>query len=156
MKKVESNFLKENFNCNNRKAKVEELSSIANFSFIWNIFERKIFKKEFSTNRKNYVKIRLTTIELEKIKKFVRKRYLKYPHKKIDLFTRDDQRRNYFEKIISNIWNNEDILKWLLVWVYRLRNNYFHWEKELELEENKLFENANSFMIKCIESYQEN
>lgn len=157
MKKIESDLLKRRFNCKNRKENLNTIPSITNFSFIRNIFEREIFKKDFATNRNNYKRINIRIEEFDSIKKFIKKRYLNAPDKKMELFTRDDPRRNHFERIISNICDDgEDVLKWLLVWVYRLRNNYFHWEKELRLEEDKLFEYANLFMIKCIRNYQGN
>lgn len=156
MNVIENSFLEQNFYYQDRKKQMDKIPSIVNFSFIRNIFENKLFKKDFAMNRKNYEKIDLQKIEFEKVKNFVKDRYLKDPDKKMYLFTRDDVRRNYFEKIISGIWDKEDVLKWLLVWVYRLRNNYFHWEKKLESEENELFENANLFMIECFNSYWNN
>jgi hypothetical protein len=31
----------------------------------------------------------------------------------------------------KDIWSNQINIKWLLSRAYRLRNNYFHWEKDL-------------------------
>jgi len=153
---IEKDFLEKNFLGDNRENMKEQNTSIVNFSFIWNLFEKNIFwkniwskwresnlmiKKEFNSN---FIEILI----------WVRNRYDTYPNKLEELFLRDKRWQDELNLMINNknkIVDRTNII-WLLARVYKLRNNYFHWAKDIEIEENKLFKHANHFMIICLNS----
>ncbi len=148
----EKRFLEDNFFWDNRENLKDNNPSIVNFSFIRNLFEKKLFHKDFWRNRKKSNLQINTDYEpiFEDILSQIRKRYNKNPSKIDELFVWGKDWIENFSSMIN--WSDDKTIKikWLLTRVYRLRNNYFHWEKDLNNEENELFKKANYFMIICI------
>jgi len=166
--KTEKEFLEKHISCGSWEKKKEEITSIVNFPFIRNLFEKKLFNKDFCGNRGNGLKKIKKNLDLSLMQNFVKERYTNNPLKKIELFNKDDKWRNDFEKIVLGLCqiNNEEeviaeekdvVYKGLLTRVYRLRNNYFHGVKNIDEEkkEDELFKMANRFMIICLNN-QEN
>lgn len=150
----EKSFLEDNFFWDNWEDLKNNNSSIVNFSFIRNLFEKKLFHKDFWRNRK-YCNLKINTSykeTFESILSQIRKRYTENSSKIDELFIWGENWKENFDLMINGSENTEINIKWLLTRIYRIRNNCFHWEKDLNYEENELFKIANYFMIICIKS----
>lgn len=156
--KMEKDFLEKNFYWANRETLKKQNPSIVNFSFIRNLFEKGLFYKNFSHNRKSSeIEINQNLENLKNILEFVSERYA---NKSLieELFNwYDEKLSKEFEELLENTNRTaKENIKLLLIRVFRLRNNYFHWEKDIEKEENNLFLHANHFMIMCVQENEHN
>ncbi len=127
------------------------IPSIINFFFIRNLFEKELFKKDFQKNRENKsndIILQIDNDNIHNIHNFVVERYKTHPERIKLLFTRNNLKKHFDEMLVS--CDNAIIIKWLLVRVYRLRNNTFHWVKDLSQEEDDFFAKANEFIMLCM------
>lgn len=113
----------------------EDLDSIKDFVLIWNVFEDKCFQKSFNVSKiewflqnKNFN----FNLFLEYLLYF-QKRYVegKSFTEKYQLHFRSGDNEELVKDVL--LWKISDqkiIISWMIIIIYRYRNNLFHWLKE--------------------------
>lgn len=145
-----------NVNLNN-----EDLDSIKDFSLIWNVFESKVCKKNFSPDRvqeginsKDY-----TLKNFSKELKYFQNRYITEGHANhrfAFLYFRNKKSEQFCKDVLlGNITELNEIILGLVLIVYRLRNNLFHGVKNMAVidEQKDNFGMANQILSKILDKY---
>lgn len=138
-----------------------DLSSIKDFSLIWNVFENIVCNNNCSITRlaEKLNPINFELAEFEENLNYFKNRYVengvtneRFEH----LNLRDNDRRELVENVLvgTNIEISNIVLALTIV-VYRYRNNLFHGLKQMQFidQQKENFENANSILIKILRHF---
>lgn len=139
----------------------KDLNNVKDFSLIWNVFENKLCRNNFSINRLQQdlahrnIDVNLFDSHLS----YFKNRYTKNG-RFTDLFQNLNLRRNDRQQLVESVLlgtdtNPNNIILALAIIVYRFRNNLFHGLKEMKYidQQNENFEIANSFLTKLIDNF---
>lgn len=115
--------------------KEEELDSIKDFVLIWSVFEDKCFNTRFRIDKLDWF-LQDKSLDFECFMEYLlyfRKRYIKDGSftDKYQLHFRSQDNEILVQDVL--LWNTSDpkkLIAWMLIIVYRFRNNLFHWLKE--------------------------
>ena len=125
----------------------EEYVEVRNFLILWNIFEAKWFKCNFGRNKSN-----IQTLQ------YLQRRYIKNGstnERFMRLRLRNNDDTTSVQRVLLGLTNNScDIIKAIIMIIYRYRNNLFHGEKaiaSLPIQKDN-FIYANKFLIACLEA----
>lgn len=143
---------------------VDERRAIAQFTFLWSLFEAKLFNSSASPELIVQKVTELTKSgelnvdPFQKALKYFKKRYFEngQPSQRFDgLRFRDNDRKQLVSQVLSGQGEDAaDIISALLLIVHRFRNNLFHgpkWEYEIRGQLNN-FRHANSILIMVLGS----
>lgn len=134
---------------------------IKNFSILWSVFEFEKCSQNANINKFREIARKTNTLNKDSLNflKFLRGRYMNDDGKFTSLSLQTSvHKKQDLEKIKDIILNNsdnyneEEIIFSLLLILYRIRNNFFHWEKarySFQWQGN-LFEACNTFLISLI------
>lgn len=165
--KTESQFYmseEEWFQKNYYYDKLEEnkLKSIFYFTLVWNIYEKNLCDKDGKINihpnehsKKFLDKVNLGL--LDAVFEYFKKRYVnngqKSTHYEMFEFKSEDIKNEVFQFLSKTNPTNEEKLKSLISIAFRLRNNLFHGEKQVEelYEQNENFRMINYLLMDLIE-----
>lgn len=131
-----------------------DLSSVKDFSLIWNVFENVVCQKNFSIVRtleglENRI---IDSAEFNSYLQYFQNRYVSngtFTNRFQYLHFRPNDRRNLVEEVLlGNNTNNNEIILALVIIVYRYRNNLFHGIKRIQEidRQRENFENANGVL----------
>ena len=136
----------------------EEYVEVRNFLILWNIFEAKWFKCNFGRNKCNIQNIHLASDIVNQTLQYLQRRYItngstNERFKRLRLRNNDDT--TSVQRVLLGQTNNScDIIKAIIMIIYRYRNNLFHGEKaiaSLPIQKDN-FIYANKFLIACLEA----
>ena len=136
----------------------EEYVEVRNFLILWNLFEAKWFDCDFGKNKSNIDKIHLASDLVSTTIQYLQHRYITNGSSN-ERFMRLRLRNNHdttsIQRVLLGLTNNScDIIKAIIMIIYRYRNNLFHGEKaiaSLPMQKDN-FINANKFLIACLEA----
>ena len=136
----------------------EEYVEVRNFLILWNIFEAKWFKCNFGRNKCNIQNIHLASDIVNQTLQYLQRRYItngstNERFKRLRLRNNDDT--TSVQRVLLGQTNNScDIIKAIIMIIYRYRNNLIHGEKaiaSLPIQKDN-FIYANKFLIACLEA----
>ncbi len=152
MSKVIS-FLNNNWYANNLDR--SKIINILDFALLWNLFELKFFNKYFKIEKidsfiRNYGN-NIDDNTWNNAYYYFKKRYFEnwnFNYNFKDLFNNDEAKDFVFYSFI----NDENKIKVIILIIARLRNNLFHWEKEIKFIENQEenFKVTNIFLMELL------
>ena len=131
---------------------------LAKIIVVWNIFEAKWFKCNFGRNKCNIQNIHLASDIVNQTLQYLQRRYItngstNERFKRLRLRNNDDT--TSVQRVLLGQTNNScDIIKAIIMIIYRYRNNLFHGEKaiaSLPIQKDN-FIYANKFLIACLEA----
>jgi len=138
-----------------------DLSSIKDFSLIWNVFENIVCNNNCSvvrlTERLNPIDFELA--EFEESLNYFKNRYVdngvtneRFGHLN---FSHNDRRELVENVLLGNDIEISNIVLALTIIVYRYRNNLFHGLKQMEFidQQQENFENANLILIAILRHF---
>jgi hypothetical protein len=139
----------------------ENVEEIKNFSILWSVFECEKCSQNANINKFREIAKKFTTLNQESVDflTFLRKRYEDNREAFISLDIKrsisEEKYLNTINDIILNrydTYSDEEKIFSLLVILYRIRNNFFHWEKARYSFQwqSDLFEACNAFLISLI------
>lgn len=139
-----------------------DLSSVKDFSLIWNVFENVVCQNNFSIARTEEVikNSLIDSTEFNSYLEYFKNRYVSngtFTNRFQYLHFRNNDRRNLVEDILlGNNTKNNDIILALLIIVYRYRNNLFHGIKRIQEidKQRENFENANGVLKTLLNHFQ--
>ena len=136
----------------------EEYVEVRNFLILWNLFEAKWFKCNFGRNKRNIQNIHLTSDIFNQTLQYLQRRYItngSTNERFMRLRLRNNDDTTSIQRVLLGQTNNScDIIKAIIMIIYRYRNNLFHGEKaiaSLPMQKDN-FINANKFLIACLEA----
>jgi hypothetical protein len=136
----------------------EEYVEVRNFLILWNIFEAKCFKCNFGRNKSNIQNIHLASDIVNQTLQYLQRRYItngSTNERFMRLRLRNNDDMTSIQRVLLGLTNNScDIIKAIIMIIYRYRNNLFHGEKaiaSLPMQKDN-FINANKFLIACLEA----
>ena len=136
----------------------EEYVEVRNFLILWNLFEAKWFKCNFGRNKRNIQNIHLTSDIFNQTLQYLQRRYItngSTNERFMRLRLRNNDDTTSIQRVLLGLTNNScDIIKAIIMIIYRYRNNLFHGEKaiaSLPMQKDN-FINANKFLIACLEA----
>lgn len=125
---------------------------------LWNLFEAKWFKCNFGRNKRNIQNIHLTSDIFNQTLQYLQRRYItngSTNERFMRLRLRNNDDTTSIQRVLLGLTNNScDIIKAIIMIIYRYRNNLFHGEKaiaSLPMQKDN-FINANKFLIACLEA----
>lgn len=132
-----------------------DLSSIKNFSLIWNVFENIVCNNNCSVPRliERLDLINFEPVEFEKSLNYFNSRYIDngVTNERFEqLNFRNNDRRELVENVLlGNNVEISNIVIALTIIVYRYRNNLFHGLKQMKFidQQQENFENANLILM---------
>lgn len=133
----------------------EDITNIKDFSLIWNVFEGcGVFSANFSiTKLESHIQnINFDLIEFQNQFTYFRDRYVTngQTNNRFESlnFRRTDRKQFVADVLCDNLTTSRDIILALAIVVYRLRNNFFHGNKDIRVidQQKENFINANSFL----------
>ncbi len=139
-----------------------KLKSIFYFSLIWNVYEKELFDKygkigEHSEDHSKTFAEKLDPNLLAGVFDYFKNRYVLIGEKTIHFenfeFKSEPIKNEVFEYLSSADPSNKEKLKTLLFIAFRLRNNLFHGEKQVEklYEQNENFRQINLLLMNLID-----
>lgn len=139
------------------------LQSIFYFTILWNIYEKELCGRAggIGTHPKKHARNLADKIDqnmLAEVFNYFKNRYVLNGEPTYHFitfeFNKDEIKAEVFECLSSGNPSSEDKLKALLCIAFRLRNNLFHGEKEVEklYEQNENFRLVNLILIELINS----
>ncbi|MFH6958921.1 hypothetical protein ACHRV1_16095 [Flavobacterium aquidurense] len=139
-----------------------DLSSVKDFSLIWNVFENVVCQNNFSIARTEEVikNSLIDSTEFNSYLEYFKNRYVSngtFTNRFQYLHFRNNDRRNLVEDVLlGNNTKNNDIILALLIIVYRYRNNLFHGIKRIQEidKQRENFENANGVLKTLLNHFQ--
>ena len=139
-----------------------DLSSVKDFSLIWNVFENVVCQNNFSIARTEEVikNSLIDSTEFNSYLEYFKNRYVSngtFTNRFQYLHFRNNDRRNLVEDVLlGNNTKNNDIILALLIIVYRYRNNLFHGIKRIQEidKQRENFENANGVIKTLLNHFQ--
>jgi hypothetical protein len=138
-----------------------DLSSVKDFSLLWNVFENIVCDNNCSVNR---LSERLNPIvfdlaEFENNLNYFKNRYIsdgetneRFNHLN---FRNSDRRELVADVLLGNNNDNSENILALAIIVYRLRNNLFHGLKQMEFidQQKENFDNANMVLTAILRHF---
>jgi hypothetical protein len=138
-----------------------DLSSVKDFSLLWNVFENIVCDNNCSVNR---LSERLNPIvfdlaEFENNLNYFKNRYIsdgetneRFNHLN---FRKSDRRELVADVLLGNNNDNSENILALAIIVYRLRNNLFHGLKQMEFidQQKENFDNANMVLTAILRHF---
>lgn len=133
----------------------EDITSIKDFSLVWNVFEGcGVFSTNFSiTKLETHIQnINFDLTQFQNQFEYFSNRYVAngQTNNRFDNlnFRRTDRKQFVADVLCGNLTTPRDIILALAIIVYRLRNNFFHGSKDIRVidQQNENFINANSFL----------
>ena len=132
----------------------EDLSSIKDFSLIWNVFERVVCQTNFSTPKvkQGIVDYAMNAVDFSTHLIYFQQRYVtndvlnqRFPHLNFRIANQQELVENV---LVGRNTDNDDVILALILIVYRYRNNLFHGIKDMkEIDQQKdNFDNANKVL----------
>ena len=113
----------------------DNIDSIKDFVLIWNVFEDKCFRNSFKISEIEWF-LQDKNLDFDSFKEYLlyfRERYTKdgrFTDKYQLHFRRDDNESLVKKVLLWEISDTKKLIAWMLIIVYRFRNNLFHWLKE--------------------------
>ena len=135
----------------------EEYVEVRNFLILWNIFEAKWFKCNFGRNKSNIQNIHLASDIVNQTLQYLQRRYItngSTNERFMKLRLRNNDMTSVLCVLLGRSNNSCDIIKAIIMIIYRYRNNLFHGEKaiaSLPIQKDN-FIYANKFLIACLEA----
>lgn len=146
---------------------ISRLDNIRNFLLFWNIFESKVCRNhahvESICNRVDEL-VNKRNFNFEDYKEFYdyfKARYVesgKVNHRFYHLSFRRPDKEDLVKRVLeSDNCNEREVIKALLIIVYRFRNNLFHGKKRIETLDTQIdnFKITNKLLATVIEQYDE-
>ncbi len=139
----------------------EEFVEVRNFMMLWNLFEARLFDCDFGGNKSNIDNIHLSSDIISVTLQYLQKRYTTKGATN-SLFTglhlRSNDNPTLVQKVLLGETDNScDIVKAIVLIIYRYRNNLYHGNKEIASlpmqKDNFIY--ANRFLIACLEAKRE-
>ena len=139
----------------------ENLSSIKEFSLIWNVFEGTVCNNNFSiaTAEAQILNRQFNLADFQSNLDYFKDRYVENGATN-DRFNFLHFRPNDREELVRQVLlgNNTDIHQIVLaitIIIYRFRNNLFHGLKDIRVidQQNDNFQNANSFLMTLLNQF---
>jgi len=138
-----------------------DLSSINDFSLIWNIFENVVCGNDFSIARLQQnlahrnMDIQPFRVHLEYFKNRYVSNGLLTPRFNHLSFRQKDRRQLVENVLLETNNNSNDIILAIAIIVYRYRNNLFHGIKDIQQidQQRDNFEIANNFLTTIIDNF---
>ena len=113
----------------------EEYVEVRNFLILWNLFEAKWFKCNFGRNKRNIQNIHLTSDIFNQTLQYLQRRYItngSTNERFMRLRLRNNDDTTSIQRVLLGLTNNScDIIKAIIMIIYRYRNNLFHGEKAI-------------------------
>lgn len=128
------------------------------FMILWNLFEARLCKKNFSP--KNIPDVQISPEVIESTLEYFQGRYTDRNglNDKFDYLGTNKYKKREIRELIKKVLLGEEtdqaaIIKALMLIIYRYRNNLFHGEKEIASLPNQQenFDYANNFLMTCLE-----
>lgn len=135
----------------------EEYVEVRNFLILWNIFEAKWFKCNFGRNKSNIQNIHLASDIVNQTLQYLQRRYItngSTNERFMKLRLGNNDMTSVQCVLLGRTNNSCDIIKAIIMIIYRYRNNLFHGEKaiaSLPIQKDN-FIYANKFLIACLEA----
>lgn len=135
----------------------EEYVEVRNFLILWNIFEAKWFKCNFGRNKSNIQNIHLASDIVNQTLQYLQRRYItngSTNERFMKLRLRNNDMTSVQCVLLGRSNYSCDIIKAIIMIIYRYRNNLFHGEKaiaSLPIQKDN-FIYANKFLIACLEA----
>ena len=135
----------------------EEYVEVRNFLILWNIFEAKWFKCNFGRNKSNIQNIHLASDIVNQTLQYLQRRYItngSINERFMKLRLGNNDMTSVQCVLLGRTNNSCDIIKAIIMIIYRYRNNLFHGEKaiaSLPIQKDN-FIYANKFLIACLEA----
>lgn len=130
----------------------DRITNILDFALLWNLFELKFFNKYFKITKIDWF-IRKYTWNispdiLDETYNYFQERYFENWNfsNNFNNLCNDEESQDF---IFNSFTNNENKIKTIILIIARLRNNLFHWEKDvwnIEAQEEN-FWIANKFLM---------
>lgn len=132
----------------------DDLSSIKDFSLIWNVFENVVCQNRFNLQsiENGIINHQMNADNFNAHLQYFKQRYVtngilnpRFPY----LNFRQNDRRPLIEDVLLGVnTNNNDIILALIIIVYRYRNNLFHGLKNMQKidQQKDNFDNANNVL----------
>ncbi len=136
----------------------DKIDSILYFSLIWNIFEKKYFNKNAKISQVKKFIENIDSIDAgipNDVFNYYKARYI-FNSEETYLFKSFEFKSSKYKKITLQLLieadSEKEKLEALMYIAFRLRNNLFHGEKEVDklYDQNENFKQMNSFLIKLI------
>ena len=138
--------------------RTQKVAFISWTQVLWNLFEAKWFKCNFGRNKRNIQNIHLTSDIFNQTLQYLQRRYItngSTNERFMRLRLRNNDDTTSIQRVLLGLTNNScDIIKAIIMIIYRYRNNLFHGEKaiaSLPMQKDN-FINANKFLIACLEA----
>lgn len=135
----------------------EEYVEVRNFLILWNIFEAKWFKCNFGRNKSNIQNIHLASDIVNQTLQYLQRRYItngSINERFMKLRLGNNDMTSVQCVLLGRSNNSCDIIKAIIMIIYRYRNNLFHGEKDIASlpiqKDNFIY--ANKFLIACLEA----
>ncbi len=135
----------------------EEYVEVRNFLILWNIFEAKWFKCNFGRNKSNIQNIHLASDIVNQTLQYLQRRYItngSINERFMKLRLGNNDMTSVQCVLLGRTNNSCDIIKAIIMIIYRYRNNLFHGEKDIASlpiqKDNFIY--ANKFLIACLEA----
>lgn len=136
----------------------QEYVEVRNFIIIWSLFEAKWFDCDFGKNKNNIDNIHLASDIVNQTLQYLQRRYItngSTNERFMRLRLRNNDDMTSVQCVLLGRTNNScDIIKAIIMIIYRYRNNLFHGEKaiaSLPIQKDN-FIYANKFLIACLEA----
>jgi len=140
----------------------EDLTSVKDFTLMWNIYDNLIFQSNFTiANAENeYQNVDFEDNELEEIFNYFKNRYIDNGETKDRFdnlnFRPNDRGEFVRDVLLENDQEVENKALAITIIIYRFRNNLFHGLKDFRVidEQKDNFDNANRFLKIVINKFQ--
>lgn len=139
----------------------QDLSSIKDFSLIWNVFEDTVCSNNFSiaTAETQILTRQLNLQEFQNTLDYFKNRYVENgsTNQRFGfLHFRPNDREDFVRQVLlGNITDTHQIVLAITIIVYRFRNNLFHGMKDIRVidQQRDNFQHANSFLTTLLNHF---
>lgn len=131
-----------------------DYNEIRNFLYLWNLFEREFFQKDYGRHKEN-IKSMQTNHETLPTLVYFQKVYANNQTRFNGLNFKNTQNKTFIENVLSGAISDEaSITEAIIEIIYRYRCNLFHGTKEIQSlwKQKDNFIQANKYMLACLEA----
>lgn len=137
------------------------ITNILDFALLWNLFELKFFEKKFYPKK---IDLFIRNCENNIDENIINITYLYFKNRYFENWNFKDKFKELFndrelkyEHFVFNSFGSNEIenkIKTIILIIYRLRNNLFHWEKEIKFieEQEENFKISNDFLMSLLKN----
>lgn len=131
-----------------------EYDEVRNFMYLWNLFEKEFFQRNYARHTGNVKSIQTNSETLSTLAYF-QGVYANNQTRFNGLNFRDTQHRTFITNVLSGAISDEaSITKAVIEIIYRYRCNLFHGSKEIASlwSQKDNFIHSNQFILACLEA----